>query len=195
MTAKAGDNMDGFLEALRVQRWDDHRYYHHSRINQSLHLRQRDQLPVRLCDDVQGSGDRGARRLAGGDDQPPDRPFLLRAQGLRRRQPGQPRAQGRDQGRLQSAAQGGADDDLGAVAASALLRSDAFRHLHAARRQPRIRPPRRRRSGSSSAWAGCCSGPSICSSSRTCRPAWSGRPRSSPTRSTTSSSTTRRRSI
>jgi len=30
--------MDHFLEALRVQRWDDHRYYHHSRINQSLHL-------------------------------------------------------------------------------------------------------------------------------------------------------------
>ena len=30
--------MKGFLEALRVQRWDDHRYYHHSRINQSLHL-------------------------------------------------------------------------------------------------------------------------------------------------------------
>ena len=30
--------MHGFMEALRVQRWDDHRYYHHSRINQSLHL-------------------------------------------------------------------------------------------------------------------------------------------------------------
>jgi len=30
--------MHDFLEALRVQRWDDHRYYHHSRINQSLHL-------------------------------------------------------------------------------------------------------------------------------------------------------------
>ena len=28
----------GFFEELRVQRWDDHRYYHHSRINQSLHL-------------------------------------------------------------------------------------------------------------------------------------------------------------
>ncbi|MEM1434148.1 MAG: hypothetical protein AAGG11_08860 [Pseudomonadota bacterium] len=28
----------GFLEELRMQRWDDHRYYHHSRINQSLHL-------------------------------------------------------------------------------------------------------------------------------------------------------------
>jgi hypothetical protein len=30
--------MDRFLETLRVQRWDDHRYYHHSRVNQSLHL-------------------------------------------------------------------------------------------------------------------------------------------------------------
>jgi hypothetical protein len=27
-----------FLEQLRVQRWDDHRFYHHSRINQSLHF-------------------------------------------------------------------------------------------------------------------------------------------------------------
>ena len=26
------------FEELKVQRWDDHRYYHHSRINQSLHL-------------------------------------------------------------------------------------------------------------------------------------------------------------
>ena len=30
--------MRSFLESLKVQRWDDHRYYHHSRINQSLHL-------------------------------------------------------------------------------------------------------------------------------------------------------------
>jgi hypothetical protein len=30
--------MHSFLEQLRIQRWDDHRYYHHSRINQSLHL-------------------------------------------------------------------------------------------------------------------------------------------------------------
>ncbi|MGY2047666.1 hypothetical protein [Methylobacterium sp. JK268] len=30
--------MTSFLETLRVQRWDDHRYYHHSRINQALHL-------------------------------------------------------------------------------------------------------------------------------------------------------------
>jgi hypothetical protein len=38
MAAKWGRNMHRFLEALRVQRWDDHRYYHHSRVNQSLHL-------------------------------------------------------------------------------------------------------------------------------------------------------------
>ncbi len=30
--------MARFLEELRIQRWDDHRYYHHSRINQALHL-------------------------------------------------------------------------------------------------------------------------------------------------------------
>lgn len=30
--------MSSFLETLREQRWDDHRYYHHSRINQSLHF-------------------------------------------------------------------------------------------------------------------------------------------------------------
>src|SRR6478672_11361264 len=38
MSSARGGTMDCFLEALRVQRWDDHRYYHHSRINQSLHL-------------------------------------------------------------------------------------------------------------------------------------------------------------
>ncbi len=30
--------MKGFFDALAEQRWDDHRFYHHSRINQSLHL-------------------------------------------------------------------------------------------------------------------------------------------------------------
>ena len=30
--------MNHFLRVLATQRWDDHRYYHHSRINQSLHL-------------------------------------------------------------------------------------------------------------------------------------------------------------
>ena len=27
-----------FLDELHQQRWDDHRYYHHNRVNQSLHL-------------------------------------------------------------------------------------------------------------------------------------------------------------
>ena len=30
--------MQNFFAELRTQRWDDHRFYHHSRINQSLHL-------------------------------------------------------------------------------------------------------------------------------------------------------------
>ena len=30
--------MSSFIEMLKVQRWDDHRYYHHSLANQSLHL-------------------------------------------------------------------------------------------------------------------------------------------------------------
>lgn len=30
--------MNSYFEALRTQRWDDHRFYHQSRINQSLHF-------------------------------------------------------------------------------------------------------------------------------------------------------------
>ena len=30
--------MNAFLETIQTQRWDDHRYYHQSRINQSLHF-------------------------------------------------------------------------------------------------------------------------------------------------------------
>lgn len=30
--------MNAFMETLRTLRWDDHRYYHHNRINQALHL-------------------------------------------------------------------------------------------------------------------------------------------------------------
>jgi hypothetical protein len=33
-----GNTMQSFLAELRTQRWDDHRFYHHSRINQSLHF-------------------------------------------------------------------------------------------------------------------------------------------------------------
>ena len=30
--------MSNFRQALQTQRWDDHRYYHHSLVNQSLHF-------------------------------------------------------------------------------------------------------------------------------------------------------------
>jgi hypothetical protein len=30
--------MGAFRQMLKVQRWDDHRYYHHSLVNQSLHM-------------------------------------------------------------------------------------------------------------------------------------------------------------
>jgi hypothetical protein len=35
---KRGNFMHTLRQTLATQRWDDHRYYHHSRINQSLHL-------------------------------------------------------------------------------------------------------------------------------------------------------------
>jgi hypothetical protein len=30
--------VNNFFEQLKIQRWDDHRFYHHSRVNQTLHL-------------------------------------------------------------------------------------------------------------------------------------------------------------
>jgi len=36
--AQPGGSMKDLWRTLQTQRWDDHRYYHHSRINQSLHL-------------------------------------------------------------------------------------------------------------------------------------------------------------
>ena len=32
------DPVNEFMKLLREQRWDDHRFYHQCRINQSLHL-------------------------------------------------------------------------------------------------------------------------------------------------------------
>jgi hypothetical protein len=37
-SSSTGDAVKDFFDQLAVQRWDDHRYYHHSRINQTLHL-------------------------------------------------------------------------------------------------------------------------------------------------------------
>src|SRR3954462_4203031 len=36
--ALQGGPMAPFFEELKEQRWDHHRFYHHSRVNQSLHL-------------------------------------------------------------------------------------------------------------------------------------------------------------
>jgi hypothetical protein len=38
MNGDADSRSQGFFDELKEQRWDDHRLYHHSRINQSLHL-------------------------------------------------------------------------------------------------------------------------------------------------------------
>ena len=38
MNVESKSEREGFFEELKEQRWDDHRFYHHSRINQSLHL-------------------------------------------------------------------------------------------------------------------------------------------------------------
>lgn len=37
-SGKNAGHYPGFFEELQRLRWDDHRYYHHSRINQSLHF-------------------------------------------------------------------------------------------------------------------------------------------------------------
>ena len=60
--------MAGFLETLKMQRWDDHRYYHHSRINQSLHFVSAISFLFSSRDALQRSRHIGPRRLAGGDD-------------------------------------------------------------------------------------------------------------------------------
>lgn len=40
MTAMSADDAEvaGFRARLAEQRWDDHRFYHHSLVNQSLHF-------------------------------------------------------------------------------------------------------------------------------------------------------------
>jgi hypothetical protein len=38
VTSSSSEPRKSFLDELREQRWDDHRYYHQSRVNQSLHL-------------------------------------------------------------------------------------------------------------------------------------------------------------
>jgi hypothetical protein len=66
-----------FLQELRTQRWDDHRYYHHSRINQSLHF-----VSAASFLFAYAMLFIGARRLAGLHDLAAGRSLLLRTEGL-----------------------------------------------------------------------------------------------------------------
>jgi hypothetical protein len=170
--------MASFLDALRTQRWDDHRYYHHSRINQSLHLVSAVSF---LFSYVMIFKDPAVSALAG---------WLV---AMTTRQSGHFFFEPKDYDHVNHATHEYKEEikvgynlrrkvvllsDLGAVAAAALFRSDA---ISAFSRRPPIRPSssaKSPKSGLRSASAACCSAPSSCSSSRTCRPAWSGRPKS-----------------
>ncbi len=95
--------MASFLEELREQRWDDHRYYHHSRINQSLHLVSAISF---LCAYALAFSDPAAAALIGWLIAMPTRQaghFFFEPRGYDHINQRNARAQGRDQGRLQSA--------------------------------------------------------------------------------------------
>ena len=136
---------------------------------------QRDQLPVRLCDDVQGSCHCRAGRLAGVDDQPPGRPLLLRAEGLRQLNQATHEYKEEIKVGYNLQPQGRADVDLGAVAATALLSIRRYFGMFTPHTSANgIHAPRRADLARDRARRTVCSAPSSCSSSRTCRPAWCG---------------------
>ena len=189
------DKMGEFLETLREQRWDDHRYYHHSRINQSLHLVSAMSF---LFAYVLIFKDPATAALVGwlvGDDQPAGRPLLLRAAGTTTRSTRRATSTRR---RSRSATTCSRKVVLMSIWALSPLPlwfdPTLFGIFDAARRHGGVRPPhgadlagdRRRRADLPHRAA-------VLRQGRAER-ARRGRRRSSPTRSTTSSSTTRRRS-
>ena len=74
--------MTAFFKELETQRWDDHRYYHHSRINQSLHLVSALSFLVAYGLLFFDPPMAAAGRLADRHDHQAGWPLLLRAQGL-----------------------------------------------------------------------------------------------------------------
>ena len=67
--------MTSFLDMLRTQRWDDHRYYHHSQHQPGASPVERDQFRVCLppwSSSIRPSPPRCSRGLARRHDQPPD---------------------------------------------------------------------------------------------------------------------------
>src|SRR5262245_25123475 len=79
-----------------------------------------------LWPDVRATGHRIAAWMAHRDALTPARTFLLRAEGLRRGEPGDARTQGSDQSRLQPAAKGRSALHLDRIAAAARHRPDAL---------------------------------------------------------------------
>ena len=181
--------MAGFLELLKEQRWDDHRYYHHSRINQSLHLVSAMSF---LC------------------------AYVLRVQGPRRgradgwlvamtsRQVGHFFFEPKGYDDVNQATHEHKEEikvgynmrrkivllAIWALSPLVLLvEPTLFGILEPHRSAERVRAPRRQAvAGARRRRPAVPHGPAVLRS-RTCRPAWSGRRRSSPTRSTTSSFT------
>ena len=186
--------MESFLDALRTQRWDDHRYYHHSRINQSLHFVSAISF---LFSYVMIFKDPAISALAG---------WLI---AMTTRQTGHFFFEPKDYDAVNHATHEYKEEikvgynlrrkvvllTIWALSPLPLYFDPTFFGIFTphANKTEFVRHVADDLAGASAS-AACCSAPSSCSSSRTCRPAWSGRPKSSPTRSTTSSSTTRRRS-
>ena len=69
--------MSGFRQTLKIQRWDDHRYYHHSLVNQSLHLLSATSFILTYFLLFWDPAIAAMIAWIDFDDQPPDRPFLL----------------------------------------------------------------------------------------------------------------------
>ena len=167
--------MSEFLKTLEEQRWDDHRYYHHSRINQSLHLVSAISF---LCAYVLLFIDPAVAALIG---------WLV---SMTTRQAGHFFFEPKGYDEVNQATHEYKEEikvGYNLRRKIVLLAIWALSPLLLVRRpvaasacstpapdRLRIRAPRRRCSGWRSASAACCSAPCSCSSSRTCRPAWSG---------------------
>ena len=188
-----GAQMGSFLEALRTQRWDDHRYYHHSRINQSLHFVSAMSF---LFSYVMIFKDPAISALAG---------WLV---AMTTRQSGHFFFEPKDYDVVNHASHEYKEQikvgynlrrkvvllTIWALSPLPLTFDPTLvRHLHAACDQDRFHSSRRRDLACRRHRRRAVPNRAIVRQSRTCRPAWYGPPRFSPIRSTTSNSITRRR--
>ena len=155
--------MRNFWAELRTQRWDDHRFYHHSRINQSLHLLSAISFIIAYVTDVHRSRGRRFDRLVGRHGEPAVRPLFLRAEGIRRGQSGR-RTSTRKTSRWATTCVARSILHVIWAASPALLLAGSvtFRVDDAAYQRTGVRAARRRDMAASSASAHCCSGPCSC---------------------------------